>query len=172
MLRDVADTASGLAGCAATPLGWAEEMRPFTGARPGVLLLPVAAAAPLLAFAARIFATRDVGTGLLPARATADPRFYLLSSPTAQALRTERGSLIVWTSGVRVFAFILGMVSHRVSSAGISKSVQREVVKLGAGSIATPAGDLAFVFIFFILAVSLFACAQIGAARREEADCR
>jgi ABC-2 type transport system permease protein len=29
---------------------------------------------------------------------------------------------------------------------------------------------LAFVFIFFILAVSLFACAQIGAARHEEAE--
>jgi ABC-2 type transport system permease protein len=50
--------------------------------------------------------------------------------------------------------------------------VQRELAKLGSGSIATPTGYLAFVFVFFILAVSLFACAQIGAARREEADQR
>ena len=42
----------------------------------------------------------------------------------------------------------------------------------GSGSIVTPSGYLAFVFIFFVLAVSLFACAQIGAARHEEADQR
>jgi ABC-2 type transport system permease protein len=46
--------------------------------------------------------------------------------------------------------------------------VRREIAKLGSGSIATPIGYIAFVFIFFILAVSVFACAQIGAARREE----
>jgi ABC-2 type transport system permease protein len=94
------------------------------------------------------------------------------SSPTAHALRAERGTLLVWAGGVAVFAFILGVVSGSVSSAGISKSVQRELAKLGSGSIATPTGYLAFVFIFFILAVSLFACAQIGAARREEAEQR
>jgi ABC-2 type transport system permease protein len=173
LLRVVADTASGVGWLRwATPLGWAEELRPFTGPHPLVLLLPAATAAVLLAAAARIASGRDIGTGLLPARDTAEPRLHLLSSPTAQALRTERGSLIVWTSGVAVFAFILGVVSNSVSSAGISRSVQRELAKLGSGSIATPTGYLAFVFIFFILAVSLFACAQIGAARREEADQR
>lgn len=34
----------------------------------------------------------------------------------------------------------------------------------------TPAGYLGFVFIFFVLAISLFACAQVGAARHEEAE--
>jgi len=34
----------------------------------------------------------------------------------------------------------------------------------------TPTGYLGFTFIFFVLAVSLFACAQVGAARHEEAD--
>jgi ABC-2 type transport system permease protein len=62
------------------------------------------------------------------------------------------------------------VVSQSVSSAGIAKSLQREIARLGSGSIVTPTGYIAFVFIFFILAVSLFACAQVGAARREEAD--
>jgi ABC-2 type transport system permease protein len=69
-----------------------------------------------------------------------------------------------------VFAVILGLVSTSVSSAGISANVRKEIAKLGSGSIATPTGYLAFVFIFFILAVSLFACAQIGGARQEESD--
>jgi ABC-2 type transport system permease protein len=171
LLRVIADTATGAAWLDwATPLGWAEELRPFTGPHPLVLVLPAAASVLLLVIAARIAARRDIGIGLLRVRDTAEPRLRLLSSPTAQALRSERGGLIVWTSSVAVFAFILGVVSHNISSAGISKSVQRELAKLGSGSILTPAGYPAFVFIFFIVAVSLFACAQIGAVRHEEAD--
>jgi ABC-2 type transport system permease protein len=171
LLRVIADTSTGAGWLRwTTPLGWAEELRPFTGAHPVVLLLPLAASVLLLVVAAWIAAGRDIGTGVLPARDTAAPRLRLLSSPTAQALRSQRGSLIVWLSSVAVFAFILGRVSKSISSAGISKSVQREIAKLGSGSIQTPSGYLAFVFIFFILAVSLFACGQIGGARREEAD--
>jgi ABC-2 type transport system permease protein len=95
---------------------------------------------------------------------------WLLSSPTGQALRTERGSLIIWTSCFAVFAVILGMVATSVSAAGISESIRRQLAKLGSGSIFTPTGYLAFVFIFFILAVCLFMCSQVAGARREEAE--
>ncbi len=173
LLRVIADTSNGAGWLRwATPLGWAEEMKPFTGARPLVLLLPAAATLLLLVSAARIAASRDIGTGILPARDAAEPRLHLLSSPTAQALRSERGSLIVWLLGVGTFAYILGVIARSTSSAGISKSIQRELAKLGSGSIVTPSGYLAFVFIFFVLAVSLFACAQIAATRAEEAEQR
>ena len=171
ILRVIADTSSGLGWLRwATPLGWAEELRPFSGAHPTVLLLPAAASALLLVAAAGIAAGRDIGTGVFRARDNAAPRLRLLSSPTAQALRSERGSLLVWTGSVAVFALILGVISKSISSAGISKSIEREIAKLGSGSILTPSGYVAFVFIFFILAVSLFMCAQISAARHEEAD--
>jgi ABC-2 type transport system permease protein len=173
LLRVIADTSTGAGWLRwATPLGWAEEMRPFTGERPLVLLLPLAASAALLAAAAIVAVRRDIGTGLIPARDTSDPRLGLLSSPTAQALRAERASLLVWTTCVAVFAFILGVVSESVSSADIPERVQRELDKLGSGALTTPTGYLAFVFIFFVLAVSLFACAQIGAVRHEEAEQR
>jgi ABC-2 type transport system permease protein len=169
LLRAVADTSSGEAWLRwLTPLGWAEELRPFAGARPAVLLLPVAAGAMSLYCAGRIAAGRDIGTGLLPSRESSVPRLGLLSSATAQALRSARGTLLVWLASAGIFALILGMVSTSVSSAGISASLQRELSKLGGGSITTPSGYLAFVFIFFILTVSLFAVAQVGAARQEE----
>jgi len=171
LLRVIADTASGLGWLRwATPLGWAEQLRPFTGARPLVLVLPVLATALALVVAERIAAGRDIGTGLLPARDSAEPNLRLLSSPSAQALRLERGSLIVWLLSTGAFAYILGLIAKSVNSAGIPKSAERELAKLGAGSVLTPTGYIAFVFIFFVLAVSLFACAQIGAARHEEAD--
>ena len=173
LLRVIADTSNGADWLRwATPLGWAEEMKPFTGARPLVLALPAAASLLLLVSAARIAANRDIGTGMLPARDAAKPRLHLLFSPTAQALRSERGSLIVWLSSVGAFAYIIGVIARSTSSAGISKSLQRELAKLGSGSIVTPSGYLAFVFIFFVLAVSLFACAQIGATRAEESEQR
>lgn len=171
LLRVIADTAGGVGWLRwASPLGWAEELRPFNGARPLVLVLPLAATALLLVLAARIAGRRDTGTGVIPARDSAPPHLSLLSSPTAQALRSERGSLIAWLLGTGAFAFILGVIAKSVSSAGIPKSAEQEIAKLGAGSILTPTGYIAFVFIFFALAVSLFMCAQIGAARHEEAD--
>ena len=173
MLRVVADTSSGAGWLRwTTPLGWAEEVRPFTGIRIVVLLLPAVTTVLLLVAAARIAAARDIGSGILPARDSSEPRLGLLSSSTAQALRSERGSLIVWLGSVGAFAFVDGVIAKSTSSAGISKSLQREAAKLGSGSIVTPSGYIAFVFIFYVLAVSLFMCTQVGAARHEEAGGR
>jgi ABC-2 type transport system permease protein len=173
LARVVADTTSGVGWLRwLTPLGWAELLRPFAGARPLVLLLPLAASAGLLTLAARLAARRDLGTGMLPARDSAEPRLGLLSSPAMQTLRGERGSLIAWLGGVGAVAFILGVIAKSSSSAGISKSLNRELGKLGSGSIVTPSGYLGLTFIFFVLAISLFACAQVAAAKREEAEQR
>jgi ABC-2 type transport system permease protein len=171
LLRVLADTMGGSSWLRwATPLGWAEELRPFAGARPAVLLLPVVATVALLLVAERISSTRDVGAGVLPAGDTAEPSTRLLSSPTAQALRRQRATLAVWGLGVAAFSAILGMISTSISSAGLSENLQKQLAKLGSGSITTPTGYLSFVFIIFIFAVCLFVCSQIGAAREEEAD--
>jgi ABC-2 type transport system permease protein len=170
VLRFVADTSSGLGALRwATPLGWAEELRPFTGARPLVLLLPVAACAAMLIAAMRMATRRDVGTGLLAGSDTSAPWMGLLSSPTAHALRSERGSLAVWVSSVGAFAVITGLLAKSSSSAGMSKGLQQQLQKLGSGSVTTPDGYLGLTFLFFLLAVSLYAVAQISAARDEEA---
>ena len=172
LLRVVADTSSGAGWLRwTTPLGWAEELRPFTSReQPLALLLPLAATALLLFAAAKIYATRDIGTGLLPARDSSPARLRLLSSPFAQGLRSERPTILAWLLSVSVFAFILGAVSTSISTADVSASMEREIAKLGGGSITTPTGYMAFVFIFFMLATSLFVCAQVAAARHEEAD--
>jgi ABC-2 type transport system permease protein len=41
---------------------------------------------------------------------------------------------------------------------------------VGGATITTPAGALGFYFLLFVLAISLFACSQVAAARHEEAD--
>jgi ABC-2 type transport system permease protein len=170
LLRVIADTSSGVGWLRwATPLGWAEELRPFTGAHPLVLLLPLATSLLLLVTAGRLAARRDVGTGLLASRDSAAPRL-LLSSATAQALRRDRTSLIIWLISIGAFAFVVGVIAKSISSAGISKQLQRELAKLGSGSILTAKGYLGFTFIFFVLTCCLFTVSQITAARHEEAD--
>ncbi len=173
LLRVIADTASGVTWLRwLTPLGWAEQLRPFAGSQPLVLLLPIASTVLLGGLAAQINAGRDIGTGVLAARERTQPRLGLLSSPLAHALRAERSSLIAWLTGVGAFAYILGVVAKSSSSAGISKNLNRELGKLGSGGVVTPSGYLGFTFILFVLVVSVFACAQIGTARHEEAEQR
>ena len=170
LLRMIADTSSAGWLRWATPLGWAEELRPFTGARPAVLILPALATLALLLAAARIERRRDIGRGLLAAHDSAPPRLRLLSSPTALALRTQRGGLLAWLIGVGVFALIMGVISESVVS-GLSQSVQDLLQKLGTAA-TTPAGYLGFAFQYLLLALSLFACFQLAAVREDEAEQR
>ncbi len=173
LVRAIADTTTGAGWLRwATPLGWAEQTRPYSGAQPLVLVLPLVLCAVLLVISVRIAQRRDVGSGLLPAHDTAPANLRLLSSTTAQALREERAVIAIWVVVAGAFGYILGAVSNSVRSAGISKQLEHEIERIGAGSIITPKGYLGFTFLIFVLVVSLFACSQIGAARGEEADQR
>ena len=170
LLRVLSDTFVGMAWLRwATPLGWAEALRPFASARPVVLLLPALATGVLLVVAAHLAVARDVGTGLVPTRNPAAPSVRLLSSVTAATLRLGRSILATWISAFAVFGVILGMISDSVSSAGLSQRIQDDLAKLGSGSVNTPGGYLSIVFVVFIFVVCLFVSSQLGAAREEEA---
>jgi ABC-2 type transport system permease protein len=171
LLRVVADTSASLAWLRwATPLGWAEELRPFAGAQPAVLLLPVLGTALLCLVAGWVAVRRDVGASVLAPDDSAEPRLHLLSSPAAHSLRAELGTLAGWLVGIGFFALVMGVISNSFSSTTISGGLRRQLERLGAGSIVTPRGALGFYFLLFVVALSLFACAQISATRREEAD--
>ena len=172
-LRVVADTSEALEWLRwVTPLGWAEEMRPFAGPQPAALLPLLLAALALLAVSARIALRRDVGTGLLASNDSAPPSRRLLSSPTALDLRGERGLLIGWFAGIGIFAAITGLLAKTFNSESISQTLREQLEKLGGASVITPKGALGFYFLIFAFAISLFACAQISAARHEESESR
>ena len=172
-LRVIADTSAGLQWLRwATPLGWAEQMRAFSGPRPEVLLLVLAASALLLGAAGLISVRRDVGNGLLSTRDQRAPRLRLLSSASALAFRGERASLLGWLLAVGFFAAICGLLSNTFASAHFSASLRHEIHRVGGASIVTPSGALGFYFLIFVLAIGFFTCAQVAAMRREEADQR
>jgi ABC-2 type transport system permease protein len=171
LLRMIADTSEALDWLRwATPLGWAEELQPFVGAQPLVLLLPVLGTALLLVVSCSIGERRDVGAGLLPAHDSAPPSLAGLSSPTAQALRGQRGSLLGWLIGVAAIGIILGALSASVSG-GISGDLDEQFQKLGV-SLSSAKGFLGMEFFFLVVAICLFACFQLAGAREEEAEQR
>lgn len=172
-LRVVADTVAG-AGWArwTTPLGWAEELRPFAGARPAALLPALGATCVLLAAAAWLGARRDLGTGILPARDRARPRPWSLSSPARHALRLELPALGAWSVATAAFALIIGVISHSVATAGIPARLRHALSQVGSSSIATGRGYLSFAFLAFVAVVSFFAVSQVVAAAREESSGR
>jgi ABC-2 type transport system permease protein len=172
LARVVADTANGWDRLRwATPLGWNEELRPYTNPRPAVLLLPLATAALLVAAAAALSRRRDIGAGLWQPRREARSSTRLLGSIAGAALRDETATVITWLIAIALFGLVVGSLSGSVADA-LSADVKRQLERLGAGDIATPDGFLAFYFVFFVVAVSAFFCSQLGAARNEEAEQR
>ena len=171
LVRVIADTAGDLAWLRwATPLGWAEELRPFADPQPAALIPAIVAGTLLLALGGSIAVRRDVGNGLLRGKDRAAPRLRLLGSPAALALRNERGPVLAWVAGTGAYAVVIGLLATTFSPGNISPTLQEQLRKLGGISITTPTGALGLYFLFFVLAVSLFGCAQVSAVRREEAD--
>lgn len=110
-LRMIGDVRAGTPAGALTwlsPLGWAQQMRPFDGDRwwPGLLAAGLGAVCLVGADALR--ARRDLGAGLLPDRAgRAQGR---LRGVGGLALRLHRGSLIGWGIGFALVGAMLGTV--------------------------------------------------------------
>jgi len=99
----------------ASPIGWAQRVRPFAGERWWLCALATAVAAALAALAAVLSARRDLGAGLLrgrPGPATASPR---LRSPLALAWRLQRTTLFSWTIAFAAIGAALGGVAHSVA---------------------------------------------------------
>jgi ABC-2 type transport system permease protein len=114
-----------------SPIGWAQQVRPFAGDRWWVLsyLLVFAALVSLAAYA--LVARRDHGAGLLaqrPGRPAASPR---LSTPLGLAVRLHRGSLTGWLVGVALGGLVLGSIASQVGDFADTPQARDMIMKLG-----------------------------------------
>ena len=83
-----------------SPLGWAEQVRPYAGDRWAVLLAPLAATALLTAAAFALGGRRDLGGALVGERPGPPRASARLGSAMALAIRLQRGALIGWGTGL------------------------------------------------------------------------
>lgn len=168
LLRIVADTTDHFAIHWFTPLGWAEEMRAFSGSRALVAVLPIASALLLLVAAGALHARRDLGAASVAGHDTATAHTGLLSSPFALAFRLGRVTIASWLLSIAVFAFVIGTVAKTVEKIELPQSVRDQLAKLGGIDITRADGYVGLTFVIFVFAIGLFVCGQLAATRDEE----
>jgi len=134
LLRAVGD-AAGHAGPQwaswVSPLGWAQQIRPFAGNRWWVLALfvPFTIATAGAAFA--LNARRDAGAGMLADRPGPATAAAHLRSPVALAWRLHRGLLAAWAAAFVVLGLVLGGIASNVGSFLTSPQARDLITRLG-----------------------------------------
>jgi ABC-2 type transport system permease protein len=171
LLRVVADTIDSADWLRwLTPMGWAEEMRPFVGARYWPALLLVVGALLLVALAMRLQLRRDIGSGLIGSHDRREAKLGLLGSPVALALRLERATIIAWIAGTAAIAVIFAAIAHSVTS-GLTDQVENVVKNFGAAGLSAQV-YIGFLFVLYVFAACLFVCSHLTVTRHEEAEGR
>lgn len=100
-----------------SPLGWAEQVRPFAGDHVVVLVLPAVLTLVLLAAAFRIAARRDLGAGVLAARPGPRTGAPGLRSVLSLAWRLHRMTLLGAVIACALIGLLLGGVADSVGGA-------------------------------------------------------
>lgn len=111
LLRAVGDAGSGTLTWL-SPLGWAENIRPYADERWWVAALFAAWAAALVGVAYALVARRDIEASLLPPRPGPAAAGSRLRSAQGLAWRLQRGSLWGWTAGFAVGGGALGGLAN------------------------------------------------------------
>jgi polyether ionophore transport system permease protein len=114
----------------ASPIGWAQQLRPFAGERWWVLAVAVAASVLVVWGGFVLAGRRDLGAGLLPPRP--GPARGDLRGPVALAWRLHRGTLLAWTVGFAVYGVAIGGLADGVTAiVGTSDSTRRILTEMG-----------------------------------------
>ena len=171
-VRMIADAGLGLHGLIwASPLGWVEELRPFSGPQP-LALLPIAALTAALAVATvGLAGVRDVGAGILPDRARSAPRLRLLSGPAGLAIRLVRPAVVSWWTAIALSALLFGLIARSAGQTISGSSATGVLAKLGATGTGTDA-VLGVCFLVLAVLIAFAGAGQVTAARAEEASGR
>ncbi|MEU3040348.1 ABC transporter permease [Streptomyces diastaticus] len=150
----------------ASPLGWAQNIRPFAGERWWVLALYAAATLALAGLAHTLAARRDLGAGLLPARPGAPEG--RLATPAALAWRLQRGTLLGWTLAFAPAAVLFGSLADGAAALLGDDASTREILhRLGGEQALTDAFLAAMTGVFGLLA-ALYAVAAVLRLHAEE----
>lgn len=153
----------------ASPIGWAEQVRPFAGERWWPIALALLATLLLAAVAFALRARRDLGAGLLPQRPGPAHAATGLRSPLALAWRLQRGALLGWTIGFALAgAAFCGIAESVASLVDDNKQLADIFAELG-GQQAVVDSYLASMIGFFGIVAAAYAVQAALRLRGEEA---
>lgn len=122
-----------------SPIGWAQQVRPFAGDRWSVLAVPLVATLALVWAAYVLAGRRDLGAGLLPDRAGRATAPASLRSPLGLAWRLQRAMLVGWASAYLVLGLVFGSIATQLGGMLDSPQAQDFIRKLGGAQTLTDA---------------------------------
>lgn len=155
-----------------SPLGWAQQIRPFAGDRPWPILLLLAGAAVLTAVALRIASQRDLGAGPIAVGRGRERGGALLGSVEALTWRLHRGQLLGWSVGMLAVGLAFGGMGSAIDSLAGNAGTRDMLERLGGSG-----SDLLDVFFgaeFSIMGMTVAALgiSIVGTASSEETSGR
>ena len=173
VLRMVADSGSRLSWLRwATPIGWAEDLRPLAGSRAWPLAPLLGTAAALGALAVHLAGRRDLGASVVADRVTAPPRLALLGSAGGLAVRVGRGLTVGWWLAIGGVALMMGLVATSAGQVLSSSPSTRQVIARLTGRGEGAAAYLGVAFLIVAALLAALAAGEAAAAREEEASGR
>jgi ABC-2 type transport system permease protein len=154
----------------ASPLGWAENLRPLTGSH-WFPLVPIALLALIAVGAAALLAAaRDLGASALPDRDAPPSRYALLNGQVGLTLRLVRPLLTGWTLALAALGVVFGLVAQSAAKVVTGSKTITDMLSRIGGSRIGAAAYIGFAFLFAAALVAFAAAGQLGALRTEEAD--
>jgi len=156
-----------------SPIGWAQQSRPFAGERWWTLVIPLCVAVVLVAAAFVLETRRDFASGLRPTKLGPPVGGPRLAGASGLAWRLQRGSWAAWIIGIAFFAAVLGAVANGVLDIFRGNAQLERMFREMGGS----EGDLIDTFFAAVLPlIGMIACVHaitvILRVRSEETELR
>lgn len=170
-LRAAGDAATADASSPLTwisPIGWAENLRPYADERWWTLLLYVAATALAVSAAYALTARRDLGMSFLPARPGPAVAPRSLSGPFGLAWRLQRTTLLGWSAGFLCAGGIFGGIAKGASELVGGNPQTREIFERMGGQQGLTEAFLATMTGMLGMVAAIYAAGAVLRLRGEE----
>ncbi|KXX56149.1 ABC transporter permease [Rhodococcus sp. LB1] len=152
-----------------SPIGWAEQVRPYDDNAWWVLALTTVFALAVGSVGFALTEHRDIGSGLVPTRP--GPARASRSLPTAvgSAWRMQRTILFWWALGIVVLAVVYGAIADQIDDfLGEGEQVADMMEQLGGGTTNMVDAYFAAIFGMMAIAVAGYAVQALLRMRGEE----
>jgi ABC-2 type transport system permease protein len=173
LLRAVGDSSSDIRWLSwLSPIGWAQQIRPFAGERWWVLALVGGLAVLVTVAGFALQPRRDIGSGVFPPRPGPARAASGLRSPLALAWRMHRGSLLGWIIGMATISAVFGSIAHGIGDlVGTSEQIRQMFERMG-GAQSIVDSFLATMAGFYGLIIAVYGMTVALRMRSEETEVR
>ncbi|BDH09091.1 ABC transporter permease [Streptomyces hygroscopicus] len=151
-----------------SPIGWAQNVRPYAGERWWIVPLFLAATALAVFASYALTARRDLGMSFLPARPGPAVAPRSLSGPFGLAWRLQRTTLLGWTLGFLCAGGVFGGIAEGASDLVGGNRQTREIVERMGGQQGLTDAFLATMTGMLGMVAALYAAGAVLRLRGEE----